>query len=140
MNFKRLTWKLKARRFNPAKAAGNASAFCRGFTLIELMIAIAIIGILAAIAIPNFVSYRQKGYDALAASDIKNSYDAARAYFIDFPDKTFSDVAQLDSYGFRNSDGVTSTISGNAITLMITARHSSGSKTFSIDASGKLGF
>ncbi|MDF1592762.1 MAG: hypothetical protein P1P89_14690 [Desulfobacterales bacterium] len=76
----------------------------------------------------------------MATSDSKNLYDAARAYFTDYPNKTFSDVTELDSYGFRNSDGVTLTISGNAITLMITASHSRGSKTFSVDATGQLEF
>ena len=128
-------WKGNIQRFIHT----DTPAFSRGFTLIEVMIVIAIIGILVAVAIPNFISYRRRGYDAVAQSDAKNSFTAARAYFTDFPGKVFSDVAQLNGYGFIKSEGITLTLTGNAATLTITSRHSQGTKTYTIDASGKLG-
>lgn len=55
----------------------------RGFTLIELLIVVAIIGILAAVAIPQFSAYRQKGFNSVAISDLKNIKGAQEALFSD---------------------------------------------------------
>ena len=55
----------------------------KGFTLIELLIVVAIIGILAAIAIPQFAAYRQKAYNSSAQSDLKNLKTGMEAYMAD---------------------------------------------------------
>jgi len=55
----------------------------KGFTLIELLIVVAIIGILAAIAIPQFSAYRAKAYNSAAQSDLKNMKTAMESYYAD---------------------------------------------------------
>jgi type IV pilus assembly protein PilA len=56
----------------------------KGFTLIELLIVVAIIGILAAIAIPQFAAYREKAYNSASNSDVKNWKTGQEAYNADF--------------------------------------------------------
>jgi type II secretion system protein G len=55
----------------------------KGFTLIELLIVVAIIGILAAIAIPQFASYRQKAFDSAAQSDLRTVKTNLEGYYTD---------------------------------------------------------
>jgi type IV pilus assembly protein PilA len=55
----------------------------RGFTLIEIMVVIAIIGILSAIAIPQFSAYRIKSYNAATESQVRNCATSMETFFVD---------------------------------------------------------
>ncbi|MGQ0846210.1 MAG: type IV pilin protein [Sporichthyaceae bacterium] len=69
----------------------------KGFTLIELLVVIVIVGILAAIAIPMFLSQRQKAFDATAKSDASSLAIQVESFYTD--DLTYPGDADFDLAG-----------------------------------------
>ncbi len=111
----------------------------KGFTLIELMIVIAIIGILAAIAIPQFVAYRQKGYNTEAKAELKGFYTACQAYFADNSPQDCS-MSIVSSFFMPQSPRVQINVPAGSGTSMVgtTAQHEAGTVTYRIGNGGNI--
>ena len=111
-----------------------------GFTLIELLIVIAIIGILAAIAIPQFNQYKARAYDTASKADLHNIYLACKAYWSDNGSDQSCGASEAGgaNYGFGASPGVTVSANGVETGWSATAKHASSSTTFTMNASGNI--
>ena len=106
------------------KLRGNT----KGFTLIELMIVIAIIGILAAIAIPNFIAYRDKAYCGEAEHDAQNTLAALSAYFSE-PDRTtiplLADLIAQENLSLNNAAASVNLVEASGV-VTVTVQDDSG--------------
>src|SRR5262245_48581222 len=99
---------------------GSPERNVRGFTLIELLVVVAIVGVLAAIAIPQFGAYRERAFRARIQSDARNAATAEEAYFAE-ANAYSADCTTLP--GFTKSDGVILTCTGKATDFTINGTH-----------------
>lgn len=111
-----------------------------GFTLIELLVVVAIIGILAAVALPQFAAYRQRGFDARALSDLRNAASAEEAYYAGaFEYVSCTDAVcqtALPAFSLSHSVSITMTANNAASTATFTgiAFSPSGVTTYNYDS------
>jgi type IV pilus assembly protein PilA len=109
-----------------------------GFSMIELLVVIIIIGILAAIAIPVFLKQRQKGYDAAIKSDLVAAADAEESYVVDFSGYTDSVPSLKSAENFKFS--AATDYSGSNATLAIVSAGTQGYCITATSASGNVWF
>ena len=111
----------------------------KGFTLIELIIGMIIIGILASMTLMQFLSYRELGYSAILQSDLRSVYTTSMQFHLDYPNDAVTE-ARLEEYGYIPGDEhVTLTIvDGSEAALAITAGHPDTPNIYQVDHAGKI--
>ena len=91
-------------KFHPVKSFSKRAKPKDGFTLVEILVVIVVIGLLAAIAIPQFMSYHSEAIDAEMKSDLRNASIAIEAYYAK---QSVLPASLAETTGFHPSGGVT---------------------------------
>jgi type IV pilus assembly protein PilA len=110
-----------------------------GMTLLELLVVVAVVGILASIAIQQVSLYRARAFDASMRSDLKNAALAMESYYGEFLEYPNTQAAIL-LVGYRNTSGVSLTINVTSpSTFTLTAARPNGSQlSFTYDSTTGL--
>ena len=110
----------------------------RGFTLLELVIITAIIGVLATTAVSQFSSYRAKSFNSAAESDLRNGATSQESFYLD--NDTYSNAVaglQVPPYFLYISEGVNMTVAAaDVVGYTMQAYHSNGTRTYTLSGPG----
>jgi prepilin-type N-terminal cleavage/methylation domain-containing protein len=106
-----------------------------GFTILELLVVVAVIGVIAAIAIPQYASYKSGAADAKAKADLHNMATALEAYYTAGGSYAGADLTALKNFGFRQSPNVDDVIgTANQTAFSLTANAIGGTGAWSYDS------
>ena len=132
-------WEILENTGEPAISAKNRAVLSRkGFSLIEILMVVAIIAVLAGIAIPQLSRHRTRSYNTSAVADLKNAAIAQEAYFADKQQYCATLSALMSHpYNFFTSNGVRlGIVSASKTNYLMTASHSSGNVVYTLPGPG----
>ena len=109
----------------------------KGFTLLELLIAMVIIGIISSIAIPQYAEYKQRAFDTQAETELRHVAIAEEVYFIDTEAYLSCDNSECEDLPGINriSQGIDISIEADDYSFTGTSSHAAGTgREFSWDS------